>query len=157
MDYELSRAHRLVKRFDKDLIARRNKDGVLQVCQLIRKWDAVEVEGLTVLYPREDLQLVFNCTDTWTASGKPVSWGLEPLYQKMRQISFDRRDELLKEIAISEEKSRESKDRALKSKCEAIAIETRDIYKKTFSDVNTATMDKSRDSRRKQDRSIKWR
>lgn len=156
MDYELYRANKLAKKFDKDLMARRNIDGTLQICQMVRKWEPIDICGLTVLYPYESPHLVFNCTDNWSANGTPVSWGYEPLYQKLREISLDRRDALFQEMEIIRQKSQDAKERALRNKCEDIAYETRDIFKKTFSDVNTSTMDKSKDVRRKIDRSIKW-
>jgi len=157
MDSELQRVNGLVKRFDKNLMARRSKEGVIQVCQLIRKWHPFEIDSEVVLYPEDVPHLVFSLTDNWGVSGKKVSWGYLPLYQKMTEISLDRRDEMLKEIDIQNQKARESKDRDLKNHFESAAYETRDIIRKTFSDFNTASMNKHDDVRRKTDRSIKWR
>lgn len=157
MDTELKRANKLVKRFDENLMARRSMDGVLQVCQLVREWHPVEMDALIVHYPVDVPHLVFCCTDNWAATGKPVSWGYLPLYQKLNEIRLDRRKEMLAEMELNNQKARESKDRDLKNQIESIAIETRDIFKKTFSDTNTASMDKTKDVRRKQDRSIRWR
>lgn len=156
MDYELSRLNSLVKRFDKDLIARRSRDGVLQVCQEVRYWDAIDLEDKTVFYPRSVPTLVFSLTDNWSANGKPVSWGYEPLYFKLREISFERRDEMIADMEHNNQKARESKDRALKSRIEDAAYEACDVFKKTFNDINTANMDKKNDVRRKAERSKRW-
>lgn len=156
MDYELSRVNSIVQEFDKDLIARRNKDGVIQVCQLIRQWDAMDIDGKTVMYPRDIPSLVFSLTDTWTVNGKAAEWGHEPLYWKLKEISFERRDEMLRDIEQTNQKAQESKQRDLKNHFEAAAYEACDVFKKTFNDINTSSMDKSKDPRRRQDRSKKW-
>lgn len=157
MDTELSKVNKLVKRFDRDLIARRSKAGVIQVCQNIRKWHPVEIDGRTVLYPEDVPHLVFSLTENWGSTGEPANWGYVPLYQKLTQISLDRRDDMIREMERENEKALESKERDTKNHFESMAYETRDIFKKTFSDINTASMNNKNDVRRKQDRSIKWR
>lgn len=156
MDFELFRLQSLAQRFDKDLIARRNIDGVLQVCQLVRRWEVIDLEGEMVLYPRNIPTLVFSLTDNWSTNGTPVSWGYEPLYNKFRQIALDRRDEAFRELEEMNEKVRQSKDRDFKNRVEDAAYEACDVFKKTFNDINTANMDKTNDVRRKADRSKKW-
>lgn len=148
MDYETKRADKLVKRFDKNLKAIRNKDGIIQICQNVYKWSPVDIGPFSVLYPVTENHYVFSLTDTWGAQGKGVSWGFEPIYQKMREISLDRRDQMFNEIEKQNELAQRSKELAQKSRFEDIARETRDIYKNTFKDVNTANMDKGKDVRK---------
>jgi len=153
MDSEVTRLQRIFKRFDKDLTVRRSPDGVARLIQKIKKLKGFDVDGLTIYCPVEEEHLIFSFTDDFSAKGKPVEWGHEPLFHKMRQIALDRRDALFRELEEESKKKEEKKDRDQFAKFEDIAHETRDIYKKTFSDVLTHSMDKSKDPRRRLERS----
>jgi hypothetical protein len=157
MDSYERRVNRLLKGFDKDLKCTRGSDGVYRVIQLVPSWTLYDIDGTTIAYPQNETHHVFSLTDNWSGRGRPVMWGLEPIFQKLRDISFDRRDQMIEEVFKSQEKAQESRDRQAMSKFEDIASETRDIYKKTFSDTLTHSLDMTKDPRRKYERKTKWR
>jgi hypothetical protein len=156
MDSELSRLNKLVKRFSPELSARRSFHGVLQVCQTKRRWDAFNLDGQTILYSYDDLSPVFGLTHNWASTGEGVSWGYMPLLAKLNEISLERRDEMRRELQKERDRLDESKSRDRMNKFEGMADESRLIYKELFKDINTSSMDKKKDPRRKFDRSIKY-
>jgi hypothetical protein len=152
MDSYQRRVHKLVNEFDKNLVCRRGPDGVPRVIQQVTDWTLFDLDGTTVAYPVTKDHLVFSLTDNWSGKGKPVEWGLEPIFQKLREISIERRDAQIRELEDEQRKAEELKEKRAMSKFEDIALETRDIYKKTFSDTLLHSVDMKNDVRRKIER-----
>lgn len=156
MDTEVLRLNKLLRRFDRELFAQRSPYGVVQVFQKRFVWRNLEFDGVNLLYPEPAANLVFSLTEDWSTKSPVAAWGYEPLYQKLREISLERQDELLRELYKSEDKARELERKDRLNKFEGLAEEAHAVFKKTLSDVNTSGMDMSKDVRRKIDRSIKW-
>jgi len=156
MDTELFRFNKLVRRFDRDLSARRSIHGVIQICQKKRRWDAFDLDGQIIRYAYDDLSPVFGLTHNWSSFGDGVSWGVLPVLAKLNEISLSRRDELRRELEKERDRLDEEKRRDRMNKFEGIAEETHAVYKEALKDVNTSSMDKTKDPRRKFDRSIRY-
>jgi hypothetical protein len=156
MDRRERRINRLLKEFDRDLFCRRGPDGVYRVIQKVRSWETLDFNGVPVAFPVDRPHHVFSLTHNWSGNGKSAEWGIEPLFQKLRDISLDRRDAMFREVEEQNRKHQESQERKVDSLTEDLAIETRDIYKKSFSDVLTHSMDMTKDVRRKHERKLKW-
>lgn len=156
MDYELSRVKKLVSRFDRELTARRSFHGVIQVCQKKRRWNHYEFDSKTILYPFDELIPVFGLTKNWSAYGEGVSWGYLPIYGRLRELSLERQVERFREMEKVQEETQRIKAKDRMNMFEDFARETRGVFKTAFNDINTGSMDKSNDVRRKIDRRIKW-
>lgn len=98
--------------------------------------------------------LVFALTDDWTMRGNPVEWGILPIMRKLKHSDLWHRD-VVGELLNAKEKYEEDQSKARISANETFMKEFRNDFKKTFADVNTATMDKSKDVRRKYEKRIK--
>lgn len=134
--------NKMLKRVDptKTLRAKRSKDDVVRVVQRFGNKE----------------NLVFSLTEGFRGNGKPVIWGLEPIYQKLLQISFDQRDRVFEEMEKENARRADARDRARDNKFEDLARETQGILKKTMGDVLTHQFDRSKDPRRKYERKKKW-
>lgn len=154
MDSEIKRIDRILKKFDRDLFSRRGPDGKIRVIQKVKSLKSFDLGKFKIAVPTIQEHLAFMMTDNWSASGRQVSWGHEPISEKLRHIALTRREELIREVEESQKKAEEKRERDQVSKFEDIAYETRDVYKKAFSDVLTHSMDRTKDPRRKQERGI---
>lgn len=156
MDRREKRINRLLKGFDKDLVCRRGPDGIYRVVQLVRGWNLYDVDGTSIAFPYNKQHHVFSLTHNWSGMGRNADWGIEPIFQKLRDIALERRDAMFRELEESQVKEEKSKERKLESLAEDLALESRDVYKKSFSDVLTHSMDMTKDVRRKSERKFKW-
>ena len=156
MDSEVNRINRILKKFDRDLFCRRGPDGVLRAIQKVKGWDIYDVSGVTLLSSTFKDHHAFSLTDTWSGHGKPVTWGHEPISDKLRHIALNRKDELMRELRENQDRFQEKKEREEMANYEAIAEGSREVYKKAFSDTLTHSLDKSLDPIRKHDRRIHY-
>lgn len=153
MDTEVIKVTNLARKFDKDFFAKRTRDGVIRVMHRVPRWNGYDVDGVTIVCNEPQEYLVFSLTEDFSSGSRQASWGELPLRQKFLEISFDRRDEMLKEMEENNRKADEAKDRQISNACEDVAREMRSDFQKTFSDTIATG---GEDSRRKYDRRAKW-
>ncbi len=156
MDSEVKRYNRFIKRYEPELKAHRSKDGIIRVSHFEPTWMPYDVDGETLLAITINPYLVFSMTDTWGAQGRPVEWGLEPLYWKLRELGYEVKDQVMADFDRQRARAEQSKENSRRNLFEDVAYGMRDDLKRTLSDVNTASMDKSLDPRRKYERSIRY-
>ena len=137
-----------VRIYDPKLYCEANAEGKLCV---FREGHAIESFALNdqdvLHYVRPNPHFVFAITHNWKKDGRPVEWGKLKIWERLRQIDLWERD-LVSEIEKQEEQREASCERQRKNQTEDFLHEFRDGFKKTFSDVNTANMDKKKDLRR---------
>lgn len=114
--------------------------------RLSAKWQ--EPDMIHILFSdAHQNSLVMSLTDNWSSSGKPVPWGVEPILLRLRQIDASGND-VMGEVRKSREKQEESKRREMRNHIESGLMETRKDFAKAFNDINTSTLDKTKDKRR---------
>lgn len=156
MDSYLSMVNRLVARFDKNFFAKRSNDGVVRVyCNKYSLKPVVIDDETTIYYPDNHPYHIFSSTDTWGYWGSPVTYGSLPLWDKLRQLSFDNLDKIHREIAESQARAQTEKKRARARLVDDMAHEACDVFKEATKDVVFSTIDKTNDPRRKQEKKIK--
>jgi len=114
-----------------------------------------DLDGLRLLVSVPSPHHIFSLTDTWTASGEPVEWGLEPLLHRLKAMDLWNRQDFVEEFIEQAEKEEESEKRSFRNNTEAFLKDFRRQFAKTFEDVNTSTMEK-KDRRREHERNRKW-
>lgn len=133
----------VVRRHDEKLFVQKNYQGVLQVLRENFVLHAYDVNGKVIHALAPAPHYVMALTDTWAPNGRPVDWGVEPLLERLKFIDgWSKQSFVNSEMALQNEKSDQSKKRDFANKTEAFAYEFRDSFKKTFSDINTASMEK---------------
>lgn len=139
---------RELKKYDDKLIVRTNRKGVRIIYEVRKKVDWFELDGHKIGHLTDNPQIVFCLTDTWTIHGKPVDWGLLPILDKLRFSDMALNTSLMEDLEKQDEEMEESKKRDMRNQTEAFLYDFRSQFKKTFSDINVSSLDKT-DKRRK--------
>lgn len=155
MDSELVLVNKAVKNFDRELFAKRDGAGVIRVYHDKREYDVYKYEGANLFVPVSRPYHVFSLTDTWGYWGKPVSYGLLPLREKLLQVSMENRDRLFQELTDAEKASEETRKKDISNITENYAREAREVFKDATKDVVFSNIDKKNDKRRIFDKKIK--
>lgn len=86
--------------------------------------------------------LIFSLTDTWTASGIPRNWGIDVILDRLKAHDLWSRADFVENYMKSLEKDEEIRDKDRRNNIEAFLYDFAGQFRKTFSDVNTSTMNK---------------
>lgn len=155
MDWHERRINQEIKRIDRDLFVGRDPNGTLQILRKGYTTKAYQVDGCTIYALEPMPRYIMSLTEDWTNRTKPVEWGLEPIVRRLQEIDSWNANSLTNNMLKINEKVDQSKERDKMSKLEDAVRESHHVYKKTFSDINTSTMDRKNDPRRKKE-SKKW-
>lgn len=147
-----------LKRYDKDLFARRNQDGVLCVFRKQKRFEPVVVsDTFKFLNLIEGIQYIFSLTENWTLSTKPRQWGIDRVLERIREIDGWENERMFDEIDRKNEAVDKSKERSFRNETEAFFADHRSEFVKTF-DENMGcihSLSKDEPKKRLKDRSIK--
>lgn len=143
----MGRAERLTREIqvlDRELFCRKNEElGRYEIYRHAKRYRTVHLDENTALsYSMDFPQLIICLTDNWSASGKPVDWGILPVVKRLQEIDAWNRAEYLKELETQEEKKKEAGMREFRNETEAFLKEFRPQFSRAFNDVNTANMKK---------------
>lgn len=150
MDWYTLRMTAELRKHDKRLYASRNPVGLVLI---LRKPDRLEASDYNQSEPdTKDLntQLILALTDNWTVNGKPVEWGIEPVMSRIHEMDSWRDPEMTQKMRKGREREQEAKERAQKSLIRETALDMRREFAKATNDINTSTLEKV-DNRRKKD------
>lgn len=150
MTWRTHRVTTLVKRYDPKLYAFEASNGMLQI---LREADRLAASDYFQHEPGDSRpfpQFILALTDDWSLQGNPVEWGLEPIAAKIREMDSWHREDFYRRMVKHRERVQEMKDKARRNKFRDIATEMRREFAKTCNDINTATLEKV-DNRRKKD------
>lgn len=149
MDQRVTSLNRLVKGYDPKLYAKRASNGMVQVYRDSVKWESYILGGAMLHYSTPNPHLIFCLTDNWSVRGRPVEWGLEPVYGRLQMIDdYNRAESVVDELERQEQKQRELDARAQSNDIRARAADMRKDFAKATNDINTSTIAKL-DNRRK--------
>lgn len=149
---------RALKRYDPDLFAQRNKDGVICVFRKHKRYEPVCVDdGFKILNLVTDRQFVISLTENWTLRTPPRMWGIDFVLNKIREMDLLANERLLEDLDAKNEKVDESERRAFRNKAEAFFADHRKDFAKAFDQTMGCVHSLSKDEPRKRlkDRSIK--
>lgn len=135
MDSRVRSVDSLVKRYDGKLLARRDNKGVIHVYRKRAIADSFRYEDISYVHVFYVDDYVISLTDTWTHEGKPVEWGLEPIWQKFCQMDSWRDDTGFERFCKSREKHEQDKQRQLKNTLRAKAADMRKDFAKATNDL----------------------
>lgn len=130
MSFRLKRISRFVNSYDKDLYAKSVKD-IITVWRKNSNPAAYE-------YFDDELntdQFIIALTDSWSMSGNPVDWGLDPIYWKIMSMDSWHRINMYDEFCRRRERMMENKERARRNENRAIAADLRSEFAKATNDI----------------------
>lgn len=122
--------NRAVKNYDSCLYVQENPDGRLDLYRQNRDKTSPP-------------HFVFSLTDSWTPTGRPIDYGVEPVLNRLRAHDLWRDDRFVEEWIKEHEKSVESAERSRRNSVEDFLYDFRNQFHRTFNDVNTSNMDKT--------------
>lgn len=139
MDLWITRLTRELRKFDRDLFARRDGEFV-NVYRWRKFYQRHDLEGGTALFVVDRQPgYIMSLTSNWSLTGKPVAWGIEPIMQRIQEIDAHNRD-VYANLMAEREKAEKSKERAESGHFEDIARETRNEFKQAFADYNVSQL-----------------
>lgn len=147
---------RALKRYDRDLFAGHNMDGVMCVFRKFKRFEPVcEWRGGQLFNLKEAKQFVFSLTDNWNLSGQPRQWGIDFVLNRIKEIDALANERFFDELDAHNEKIDESKKRGMKNEMEAFWSHERRRFAKATDDILTHSLSKDEKRKRLKDRSIK--
>lgn len=153
----MGRAERItsaVKTHDSQLYCERNMEGKLCIFRNGYSWENHHLaDGNLLRVLRPTPHLVFALTNNWSIRGEAVDWGIEPVMARLKAMDLWNND-LVARLEEQEIKDEESSARQRQNTTESFLYEFRSQFKKTFENVNTASMAKH-DLRKKNEKRIK--
>lgn len=155
MSYEWA-LNKALKMHNRSLYVRRCKDGVMRVFQAVKQSRVHWLDETTPLVEYYDSEwLVCPLTHNWSANGRPVEWGIEPILNHIKFGSPEndsvRSEEFEKQQKHNEWlKESDSKDKHLNA-----AEDFYDSAKRAWSDIRYSNMDMDNDVRKKYEKRIR--
>ena len=152
----LSSYTRALKRYDSDLFAGLTKDGLPCVFRKSKRVEYVcDLDDTKLFNLRDDRQFVFALTDNWTAGGRPRSWGIDFVLQKIKSVDALANARFFEEMDEANERIDKSRQRHIKNEMEAFWSHERRRFAKATDDILTHSLSKDEPKKRLKDRSIK--
>lgn len=146
----MGRAERItsaIKRHDYNLFCKQ-VEGKLHVFRRAKRVESFVLDGGEVLhFVRPSSDYVMSLTKDWQLRGESADWGIDPILKRLQDIDLWNRD-IVSDLEKQDEKTRAEADAKRRRETEDFLYEFRDDFKKTFSDVNVANMDKNKKTRR---------
>lgn len=146
---------RAIKRHDRLLYCDHSPQGPLVIYRNLYRHEPMEVNGTIIYYPVHSPHYVFALTDTWSVTGKPIDWGIEPIMARLRAMDLWRSDDIIKEHTRNYYKGKEEKQRDTRNSIESFLYEFRSQFARATNGINTSSLDKKKDRRYKDDLKIK--
>lgn len=145
-----------LKRYDKDLYADHNRDGVICVFRKTKRYEPVVVDqGFKFLNLISDKQYVCALTENWSLSTKPRQWGVDHVLTKIRQIDSQCNERMFEAMDAANDAVDEAERRSLRNDIEAFWIDNRREFAKATDDILVHSLSKDEPRKRLKDRSIK--
>ncbi len=91
--------------------------------------------------------LICSLTDTWVHTGKPCSWGIEVILNRIKAHDLWANNSFMEDFYKNQDKIAASKERARKSTTEDFLYSFARDFAKATNEINTSTL-KKLDSRR---------
>lgn len=129
MDSRARDVDRLVRSYDRELVAQRESNGAIHVYR--RQAD-----------PASPLFFVMALTDNWAATGKPVPWGLEVIRARLHAMDLWKAETECDRIWAQREKDEQSVARSRQNTVESFLRDIRKQFAKATNDINTSSLSK---------------
>jgi hypothetical protein len=142
--------NRVVKAHDHELYAERGSDGTIRVLRKGKRFVKFFQDDSNTYYTVMDSpQFVCALTHNWLSNGIPRDWGSEVLIKRLKYHDVWNNEDLFAKLDRDSDKRAESKKRDWLNNAESWLSDQYSHIKKSWSDINTANMDKTERRRRR--------
>ncbi len=86
--------------------------------------------------------LLMSLTDTWTASGKPVSWGIEVVLNRIKAHDLWRDDTFVERWIKDQDKIEQGREKDFRNNVESFLYDFRSQFHKATNEINTSNLNK---------------
>lgn len=154
-DSKVKFINRVLREHDYELYCQRNQNGVIVVYRRGKRFVPFLDDGAATWFTTEESpQFVCALTDNWKTNGKPRDWGADRVVSYVKEHDLWNQEDFFKKMEAHNEKVDESNRRDFLNTAESFFSDTRSLFKKDFSDIRTANMDKTEKRRRLRDKGI---
>lgn len=134
---------KVVSRYDRELYAKRNRDGILCVFRKGKRAEELyRDDDMAILGYVDSPSFVLALTDNWKTSGKPRDWGALLVEKKLKDMDAWADPELLDKFDKQNEKVDEIRKKDFRNNTEAWVSDNKRMFQKAFSEINTANLSK---------------
>ena len=135
---------KFIKRHDRELYCEKHREGKLCVYRNSKRWEFYDIgDGNTLSVARSTPFFILALTDDWRFNSPPREWGLEPIFNRLKEMDLWNRD-IVSDIEENHRKEDLSSERDMKNKIEGQLYEMHSTVKKSLSDINTSTLSKTK-------------
>lgn len=129
MDSRVREVNRVVKGYDKYLVAQRERNGAIHI---YRKTSD----------PADPLHFVMALTDNWTVRGKPRNWGLEVVVNRIAAHDLWKDETVVDRIEASLAKAEESKEKGMRNSIESFLYDFRRQFARATDGINVSSLER---------------
>ena len=129
MDSRVREVNRVVKGYDKCLVAQRERNGAIHIYRRNPN-------------PADPLHFVMALTDTWTARGIPREWGLTVVEARLMAHDLWKNETIVDRLEKEMQKRDESLERDRKNSIEAFLYDFRRQFARATDGINTSSLSK---------------
>ena len=156
-DSYLKTMTKFLKDIDPLLYCGRNKLGVPCLFRKGKKFELVfSDDDMTLFNLVENQEYIFALTHNFKTNGIPVEWGFDRIRSRVREIDAWENEKLFEEMDKKNEAVEQSRARDRMNQTEAYLADNHRLFQRAFNDINTSSLSKSDETRRKRDRSLKY-
>lgn len=138
-----------VKRYDPELYAQRDDDGIVSIMRNGKRWQVYDVDGDEIAFLVPSPSHIFALTENWSKTGQPRFWSPDRVLSRLGEIDAWAREDLLAKLEAEEEKHRESSKRHMRNESEAFWLDQRKTFAKATDGILTHSMNRKYSKRSK--------
>lgn len=144
--------NRTLKVYDRELYAKENRDGILCVLRKKKRFIHVgDFNGVALFDLVDSPDFVLALTDNWKTNGTPREWGALVVIERLRQTDVWHDPDLIDKIDRENAKIDEMRSKDRISNTEAFLLDNKRGLQKAWNDINTSSLSKKEDHKRKRD------
>lgn len=121
-----------LEKFDRDLFAMQAPNGRIDI---YRKVDALKRAMVMEEFQPPMTQLIISLTDTWMASGTPVEWGIDSIFDRLNWMDSWKDDGMFQRMRRNREREEQITRNRFKNEARAIAADMRKDFAKATNDL----------------------
>lgn len=141
--------NRVVKAHDYELYAERNTDGIIVIYRRGKRYVPFMEDSDSCYYvTQESPHFVCALTHNWQTNGNPRDWGADIVVNRVKSHDLWNQEDFFKKMEETNEKVDKSKSQDFRNNAEAFFSDTHKLWKRDFSDIRTANMDKTEKKRK---------
>lgn len=135
MDARTRRLNEILKGYDDRLCVRMGASGIRRVYRERPVANSFVYGGKSYVFVKTAYDWVISLTDDWSDEGRPVDWGIEPLWRKFLQMDSWRDDTGYERFVERRRRYEQDQERFRRNEFRARAADARKDFAKATNDI----------------------